>query len=82
MRKANVTVCENAQGQVTILYKRQSLKYTIYRKQERQAEVVSSKSLDHKLKSPTRPPDDHPWRKYGYHLNGKPIQEAVPHGSD
>ena len=82
MRKASVTVCENAQGEVTILYNDQSLKYTIYHKQERQAEVVSSKSLDHKLRSPTRPANDHPWRKYGYRLNGKPIQKAVSHGSD
>lgn len=82
MRKASVTVCENAQGQVTILYRGKSLEYTIYLKQERQAEVVSSKSLDHNLKSPIRPQDDHPWRKYGYRLSGKPIQETVRHGSD
>jgi hypothetical protein len=25
---------------------------------------------------------NHPWRRYGRHLNGQPIQEAVPDGAD
>ncbi len=82
LSKAKVTVCENAQGEVSILYNGRSLSYTVYHKQERHAEVVSSKSLDHKLKTPIRPADDHPWRKYGYHLNGKPIQGDNPRGTD
>jgi transposase len=82
MRNAQVTVCLDAQGKVTILYKGKSLAYTIFHKQVRQAEVVSSKSLDHKLRTLSRPAADHPWRKYGYHLNGKPIQDTSAHGSD
>ncbi|MFC2043296.1 ISNCY family transposase [Chloroflexota bacterium] len=61
LSKAKVTGCENAQGEVSILYNGRSLSYTVHHKQERHAEVVSSKSLDHKLKTPIRPADDHPW---------------------
>ncbi len=79
LRNAQVTVCETAQGEVTILYNHQPLPYTIYCKPLHQAEVVDSKSLDHKLRIPKPPAADHPWRKYGYHLNGKPIQKPVSH---
>jgi len=82
MRNAQVTVCENAKGNITILYKNHPLDYTLYHKPQRQAEVVSSKTLDHLLRQPIPPAANHPWRQYGHHLNGKPIQEAAPHGSD
>ena len=82
LRKALVTVCENAQGEVTILYKNKPLSYTIFHKPTRQAEVADTKTLDHQLKLPKPPPPNHPWRQYGHHLNGKPIQEAPPNGAD
>ena len=82
LRKAQVTVCENAKGEVTILYKDNPLAYTIYHKPTRQAEVVDTKTLDHHLNTPKPPAQDHPWRRYGRHLNGKPIQETPPHGTD
>jgi len=82
LRKAQVTVCENALGEVTILYKNKPLAYTIYHKPTRQAEVVDTKTLDHQIKPPKSPATNHPWRQYGRHLNGKPIQEALPNGSD
>jgi transposase len=82
LRKAQVTVCENAQGEVTILYKNQPLPYTIYLKPTRQAEVVDTKSLDRQIKTPKPPAPDHPWRQYGLHLSGKPIQEFSPDGAD
>ena len=85
MRHAKVTVCENAQGQVTILYNRQPLDYTLYQKPVRQAEVVSTKSIDphlDKKMKPHKPAPDHPWRQYGQHINGKPIQETTPHAND
>ena len=77
MRKAPVTVCEDAQGKVTILYKGRSLDYTIYLKQQRQAEVVSSKAIDDKLKKPHKPAKDHPWRRYGHRISGKPVTEVT-----
>jgi transposase len=82
LRKATVTVCENAHGVVTILYKHEPLPYTIFHKPVRQAEVVDTKTLDRQLKIPKPPAPDHPWRTYGRHISGKPIQEASPHASD
>jgi len=83
LRHAQVTVCEDAEGEITILYKNQPLAYTIYHKPTRQAEVVDTKTLDHQIKSPKPPPaPNHPWRQYGQHLNGKAIQEAAPNGAD
>jgi len=82
MHNAPVTVCENTKGEITILYKDQPLDYTIYHKAQRQAEVVDTKTLDRKIKSTQPPAPNHPWRQYGQHLNGKPIQEAPPHRAD
>jgi len=82
LRNATVTVCENAQGVVTILYKNEPLPYTIFHKPARQAEVVDTKTLDHQLKIPKPPAPDHPWRTYGHRISGKPIPEASPHGAD
>jgi len=82
LRNAQVTVCETAQGEVTILYKNKPLAFTIYHKPVRQAEVVDSKSLDRKLRTPTSPAANHPWRTYGCHLDGTLIQEAPSNGAD
>jgi len=43
---------------------------------------VDTKTLDRQLKLPKPPAQNHPWRQYGYHLNGKPIQELPPNGAD
>ena len=77
MRKAPVTVYEDSQGKIDICYKDQSLDYIIYQKQQRQAEVVSSKAIDEKLKKPSKPGKDHPWRRYGYRISGKTISKKV-----
>jgi hypothetical protein len=77
MRNAPVTVCEKDQGQIDILYKGHPLVYTVYQKQQRQADVVPSKSIDNKLKKSHKPAKDHPWRSYGHHINGKPITEVA-----
>jgi transposase len=82
LRNALVTVCENAKGDVTILYKNQPLPYTLFHKPTRQAEVVDTKTLNRHIKTPSSPSPNHPWRQYGRHLNGKPIQEAHPNGAD
>ena len=60
LHKAQVTVCHDDQGQVAILYKGDELSFTIFQKQERQAEVVSSKQVARK---PWHPAKDHPWRR-------------------
>jgi len=82
MRNAQVTICENAKGEVTVLYHNKPLSYTIYQKPVRQAEIVDTKTLDHQIRTPKPPALDHPWRQYGRHLNGQPIQETLPNGSD
>jgi len=82
LHKAQVTVCENSKGEIVILYKNKPLSYTIYHKPSRQAEVVDTKSLDRQIRTPKSPAPDHPWRQYGRHLNGKPIQEVSPSGAD
>jgi transposase len=79
LRKAQVTVCENTQGEITILYKGNPLDYSVFHKQQRQAEVVMSKEIDahlNKPKKPYRPAPDHPWRQYGRKINGRPIPET------
>jgi predicted DNA-binding protein (UPF0251 family) len=82
LRNAQVTICENAKGEVTILYKDKPLAYTIYHKSPRQAEVVDTKTLDRHIQTPKPPAPNHPWRQYDRHLDGKPIAEALPHGAD
>ena len=62
LRKAQVTVCQSPDGSITILYKGKPLEYTIFVKQERQAEVLSSKEIDAHLKQHHQPAPDHPWR--------------------
>jgi len=49
LRNAQVKVCENAQGEVTLLYKTQTLAHSLYLPPAPQAQVVDSKSLDHHL---------------------------------
>jgi len=82
LRNAQVTICENAQGVVTILYKNKSLPYTIFKKLPHQAETVDTKNLNQLIQVPKPPPSDHPWRSYGKHLNGNPIQELLPNAPD
>jgi transposase len=82
LRNAQVTVCENAQGEVKILYKNSPLPFTVYLTPPHQAQVVDSKTLNRKLPTPKPPAANHPWRTYGQHLNGKPIQDTPPHGAD
>lgn len=82
LRNAKVTVCENAKGEVTILYNNKPLSYTIYHKPTRQAEVVDTKTLDRQVKIPQPPAPNHPWRRYGHPINGKPIEEISTHGAD
>jgi transposase len=82
LRNALVTVCENAKGEITILYKNKPLPYTVFHKAPRQAEVVDIKTLDHQIKPARAPAANHPWRRYGHHLNGKPIQAVSSDGAD
>jgi transposase len=65
LRNAVVTVCLNAAGTVTLLYRGKPLPYTIYHQQTHQAEIVETKNLDRALevRSPRKPAANHPWRR-------------------
>lgn len=66
LRNAQVTVCVNAQEDITILYHGKALPDTIYKQQAKQAKIVSAKQLDHALpekRLPPKPAPDHPWRR-------------------
>jgi transposase len=82
LRNACVTVCVNAQQQVTILYKGKSLPYEIYHQQTRQSEVVMAKDVDTVLKkrTPVKPAPDHPWRTFGAFKNRANV--PAPRGGD
>lgn len=74
LRKAQVTICEDAQENISILYKGKPLEYSIFHKQQRQTSVVQSKHINAHLDTkPYKPASNHPWRNYGHHLNGAPI---------
>lgn len=62
MRNAQVLVLENAKGEVQVLYKNKPLPFAVYYQQEKQAEIVTSKSIDYELRN-HKPAPDHPWRK-------------------
>jgi hypothetical protein len=65
LHNAQVTVCEDAQGIVTILYKGKKLVYSIFHKQERQSEIVETKDVDLALQNQRKahiPAANHPWR--------------------
>jgi hypothetical protein len=67
LRHAQVTVCLNAQEDITILYNGKSLPYVIYHPQAQQADIVPAKLLDRALQKksrlPSKPAPDHPWRQ-------------------
>jgi len=67
LRNAKVIVSLNAKSKIRILYKEKELAYTVFKKQAKQAQVLSSKDLDHNVEQQIRkhhkPAPDHPWRK-------------------
>jgi len=65
MRKAPVSVYENAKGEITVLYKNKPLAFTVYYQEQKQAVVVPAKSVDFELRNlakARKPAPDHPWR--------------------
>jgi transposase len=82
LRNARVTVCVNAQQQVTILYKGKPLAHTMYHQQAKQSEVILAKDLNTSLKERiyAKPAPDHPWRKFGAFKNRENV--PAPRGGD
>jgi transposase len=84
LRNAQVVVRENRYGEITIEYKGKPLAYTVYRRQERQGEVTTSKQLNlaldarlqtSKPRKPNIPPPDHPWRRF--RVSNKSKQQTI-----
>jgi transposase len=82
LRNAQVTICQDAKGVVTILYKNKPLAYTTFKKLPHQAEVVDTKDVNRTVQPPKSPAPNHPWRQYPQHLNPTPVTEVPPHGAD
>ena len=82
MRHAAVTVCLNAQEQVTILHKGHLLEYTIFHQQAHQAEIVETKHIDQALLNQSKahtPAPDHPWR-HGFATPLSQSRDVPPRG--
>lgn len=65
LHNARVTLCQDVQGKVTILYKDSPLDYSIFHKQAHQSQVVTAKQVDRALldpHKPYKPAPNHPWR--------------------
>ena len=72
MRNTVVTVLEKPNHEVIVLYKDQPINFDIYYQQQKQAEVVPSKSIDQAMLNASKahtPPPDHPWRKFNLKSN-------------
>jgi len=63
LRHAAVTVCLDAQENLTILYKGKPLAYTVFHRQAKQSQIVDTKQLNAAIRKPDIPAPDHPWRK-------------------
>lgn len=70
LAKREVLVLLDESGAVSAYLNQQRLTLKTICKQPKQAQIVSSKSLDHRV---FIPPVNHPWRSYGKKLNGSPI---------
>ena len=51
LRHTKVTVCEDLEGKVTIIYKGEKLEHRCYKKQKKTAEIIEAKDLNHKIDS-------------------------------
>jgi transposase len=74
MRKALVTVCKDAQQNITILYQGKSLPFTVFHQQAKQSQIVSAKNIGKAIPKPPAPHSpaaNHPWRQF-------PISRNVP----
>ena len=62
LQHAPVTVCLDAQKNITILYKGNPLDHTVFHKQAKQSQIVNTKQLNTVVRKPHKPAPDHPWR--------------------
>jgi transposase len=81
LRHARVTVCEDLNGNIALIYKGRKLEYLRYEKQKRQTEIVCAKTLNHVVNDLIRkiykPKANHPWRRYQAQLPQAALVPAV-----
>jgi DNA-binding Lrp family transcriptional regulator len=65
-----VLITQNQSGDICAYLNQQLLTLNVFHKQPKQAQIVSTKSIDPHVFTPAV---DHPWRSYGKKLNGRPI---------
>lgn len=69
LRHAEVKICELPTSVVHVFREKKELTYKTYTKQQRVAQVVSSKELnrviDLRLRKVYKPKEGHPWKRYG-----------------
>lgn len=67
LRYAQVKICEDLEGKITIIHKGEKLKYSCYKKQRKTAEIVEAKALNNKVdsiaKKRRKPSSNHVWRR-------------------
>ena len=81
MRNALVTVCADAEQNITLLYKGKSLPYDIFHTQAKQSEVVIAKDLNKTINTnsvpiPHKPAPDHPWRTFNLSKKSRNVTAA------
>ena len=73
LRKTFITVCENQQGNVTLLYHGKALPYSRFQKAKPNADIVTDKELNERVddlikidgrNQGHKPAKDHPWKRY------------------
>ncbi len=67
LRNSVVTILENSNHEIIVLYKNHPINFDVYYLQQKQAEIVPSKSIDFALRNASKahtPAADHPWRNF------------------
>lgn len=81
LRNSVITVCEDLNGVVTLLYKGKALEYREYKKQKRAPEIAGAKEIDSqmeriKMVNKNIPAPEHPWRRWA--INPEKAQKIGP----
>ena len=67
LRHAQVKICEDLEGKITIIYKGEKLEHSCRKKQRKVAEIVETKALNNKVdsiaKKRCKPSSNHVWRR-------------------
>jgi len=67
LQSREVEVCQSENGKISVLLNGERLDFKRFHSQPKRNPLSAGKDIEWK------PSADHPWRKYGLHLNGEPI---------